>query len=160
MAGSNCPMRKPGSMPKQNCCCGRGQPFVSGRRTARPWSARRRFPRRPGFDDAAIRAGLAGWPIITRPTGGGTVPQGPGILNLAMALDIPDGFTIEDGYRLITRVIAEALAPDGLSLSRAKRRAAFAMANGTCPWPGANWSAPPSAGAASKKANIACWPMR
>lgn len=45
----------------------------------------RTYAARPGFDD--IRAELAdqGWPVHVRQSGGGVVPQGPGILNISLA---------------------------------------------------------------------------
>ncbi|OED50676.1 hypothetical protein AB838_01220 [Rhodobacteraceae bacterium (ex Bugula neritina AB1)] len=58
---------------------------------------------------AATEAATQGWPVLMRKSGGGVVPQGPGTLNLAMILPRPQGFTIDDGYRLICATIAEAL---------------------------------------------------
>lgn len=65
--------------------------------------------RRPGFDGAASSAAANGWAVTTRSSGGGMVPQGPGTLNLAMIVPCPDGFTTDDGYRLICGTIEEAL---------------------------------------------------
>ncbi|WP_069301755.1 lipoyl protein ligase domain-containing protein [Neptunicoccus sediminis] len=80
------------------------------------WSPRRRalvcpanLRRREGFDRARHRSAANGWPVYLRPTGGGAVPQGPGVLNLALAFTAHQRFTIEDGYRLITRVICDAI---------------------------------------------------
>lgn len=79
------------------------------------WTARQRaivcpasMRRRPGFDRATARSAGRGWPVNLRPTGGGPVPQGPGVLNLALAFTVDRRFAIEDGYRLITSVIREA----------------------------------------------------
>jgi len=79
------------------------------------WTARQRaivcpasMRRKPGFDRATGRSGGRGWPVHLRPTGGGPVPQGPGVLNLALAFTVDRSFTIEEGYRLITSVIREA----------------------------------------------------
>ncbi|WP_306117500.1 MULTISPECIES: hypothetical protein [unclassified Roseitalea] len=66
--------------------------------------------RKKGFKAAADRSAARGWPVVSRPTGGGAVPQGPGVLNLAVALTVKPGFTIEDGYRLLTRPIMHTLA--------------------------------------------------
>lgn len=71
------------------------------------------FRRRPGFDVAARNSAPRGWPLHLRPTGGGAVPQGPGVLNLALAFTAGRDFGIEAGYRLITDVIREALGPVG-----------------------------------------------
>ena len=67
-----------------------------------------------GFEKAAAASAERGWPVLTRPTGGGAVPQGPGVINLAMAITVDTGFTIEDGYRLITRPIRNRLEQEGL----------------------------------------------
>lgn len=37
------------------------------------------------------------------------MPQGPGVLNLALAFTADQKFTIEDGYRLITQIIMDAV---------------------------------------------------
>ena len=83
------------------------------------WTARRRaivcpenLRRKPGFDAALRNAAARGWPVHLRPTGGGAVPQGPGVLNLALAFTASQRFTIEDGYRLITGIIREAVSED------------------------------------------------
>lgn len=80
------------------------------------WSPRRRalvcpksLRRTPGFDAAKRNSAMRGWPLHLRPTGGGAVPQGPGVLNLALAFTADRTFTIEDGYRLITRIIQGAI---------------------------------------------------
>lgn len=80
------------------------------------WSLRRRalvcpasLRRRPGFDLAKRNSATRGWPLHLRPTGGGAVPQGPGVLNLALAFAADRTFTIEDGYRLITQMIQDAI---------------------------------------------------
>lgn len=41
--------------------------------------------RLPAFAVAAERSAARGWPVVIRRTGGGCVPQGPGILNLGIA---------------------------------------------------------------------------
>ena len=74
------------------------------------------YQQSPGFSMATVRSAERGWPIATRPSGGGAVPQGKGILNLAMAATFSAGFTIEDGYRLITRPIRSCLAQYGLTM--------------------------------------------
>ena len=67
------------------------------------------WARRAGV--AAVTAALAaaGWPVLTRPSGGGGVPQGPGTLNIAVVVPLAPGFRIEDGYDLICGVLTEAL---------------------------------------------------
>lgn len=83
------------------------------------WSPRRRalvcpasLRRAPGFDVAKRNSTARGWPMHLRPTGGGAVPQGPGVLNLALAFTADRTFTIEDGYRLITQII-QGVIPAG-----------------------------------------------
>ncbi len=80
------------------------------------WSPRRRalvcpknLRRKPGFDAAKRNSAERGWSLHLRPTGGGAVPQGPGVLNLALAFTADRTFTIEDGYRLITQMIQDAI---------------------------------------------------
>lgn len=75
------------------------------------------YKNRAGFTAAAARSDAFCWPVVTRPTGGGTVPQSPGILNLSMALTVRKKFTIEDGYRLITGAIRSGLGNDGQKLA-------------------------------------------
>lgn len=83
------------------------------------WTARRRaivcpanLRHKPGFEVAVRASAARGWPVHLRPTGGGAVPQGPGVLNLALAFTAGPDFTIEDGYRLLTGVIRTAASPD------------------------------------------------
>ena len=73
----------------------------------------RAYSVRDGFDAACSTSRKMGWRVHQRPTGGGTVPQGPGVDNLALAFNAPAGFTIEDGYQLITDVIKHGLRPNG-----------------------------------------------
>lgn len=80
------------------------------------WSPRRRalvcpasLRLKPGFETAKRNSATRGWPLHLRPTGGGAVPQGPGVLNLALAFTADRTFSIEDGYRLITRIIQNAI---------------------------------------------------
>lgn len=51
----------------------------------------------------------SGWPLLSRSSGGGVVPQGPCTLNLAVIAPLPPGARIEDGYGLICGAVAEAL---------------------------------------------------
>jgi lipoate-protein ligase A len=76
----------------------------------------RTYAARPGF--AAVQAGFAarGCPVHVRQSGGGVVPQGPGILNLSLAqafagrpLDHSEAF-----YRQICTLISDALASFGI----------------------------------------------
>lgn len=40
------------------------------------------------FDTVCAQYAAQGWPIIVRQTGGGIVPQGPGIINLSLAYSV------------------------------------------------------------------------
>lgn len=76
----------------------------------------RAYGRRAGFELAAQRSNSRAWPVYLRPTGGGTVPQGPGIDNLVLAFNAPKGAVIEDVYRLLTKIIKRALGSCGSKL--------------------------------------------
>lgn len=45
----------------------------------------RTYAARTGFDDIQAELASQGWPIHVRQSGGGVVPQGPGILNISLA---------------------------------------------------------------------------
>ena len=74
------------------------------------------FARTSGFQPAAERSAQRGWPVALRPTGGGTTPQGPGILNVALALrsDSRARMTIDAAYRAICAPLQDAFAELGL----------------------------------------------
>lgn len=87
------------------------------------WTARARaivcpaaYTKHPSFAGLGSAAGLQGWPIATRPTGGGAVPQGPGILNLAIGYTAHTGHKINDGYALITDILCDGLSALGADL--------------------------------------------
>ncbi|MCY4336747.1 MAG: hypothetical protein OXC60_18995 [Litoreibacter sp.] len=84
------------------------------------WSAQSRglvcpaaYERRDGFLEAKQNSQARGWPVHLRPTGGGTVPQGPGVDNLALAFNPARGTSIEDGYRLLTDIIKQGFGSNG-----------------------------------------------
>ena len=76
----------------------------------------RAFGAKVGYGEGATLSAASGWPVFQRPTGGGVVPQGPMVANLALAFDAPRGFMIEDGYRLLVEVIKAALGRHGNAL--------------------------------------------
>jgi len=93
--------------------------FVFDGPEIRLWTAQRQalvcpasMQRLTGFERAADRTAVRGWPLVLRPTGGGAVPQGAGVLNLALAFTHGQSFTIEDGYRLVTQIIRDAVSPE------------------------------------------------
>lgn len=74
-----------------------------------------RFARYPGFDAASGRLTAAGWPVITRATGGGITPQGPGVINVALAFrPPPETASIKDGYAAICDPLIEAFGSLGI----------------------------------------------
>ncbi|MEM8979931.1 MAG: hypothetical protein AAGD04_10635 [Pseudomonadota bacterium] len=83
------------------------------------------YSRRETFEVAEARARRAEWPVALRGTGGGTVPQGHGIDNLVLAFDMWPGGTIEDGYRLLTRIIKRGLGTFGASLAPGETPGSF-----------------------------------
>jgi len=76
----------------------------------------RTYRRFAGFDAACERFAREGWPVCVRLSGGGIVPQGPGILNLSLAWQAGgkplDGS--DDAYLLLCRVLADAIRPFGI----------------------------------------------
>lgn len=90
--------------------------------TASIWQARhglvvpRTYRQFPGFESACERFAEQGWPITVRQTGGGIVPQGPGILNLSLAYRVegPPMRHSEPGYVLICALLAQALQGLGI----------------------------------------------
>ena len=69
--------------------------------------------------DAARTCAAAGWPVTTRKTGGGITPQGPGVLNVALAFTVapPKGRDIRGSYAEITDPLTEAFASLGIASS-------------------------------------------
>ena len=63
---------------------------ATGRAAAHLWSAPaglvvpRSYERLPAFDAACRAAAAQGWPVQVRASGGGIVPQGPGVLDLSL----------------------------------------------------------------------------
>jgi lipoate-protein ligase A len=92
-------------------------------RAAFLWSARapglvlpERFTRTPDFEATANAMAAEGWPVVPRRTGGGITPQGPGVLNLALAFRVEPGAsrTIRRSYAEICDPLAEGLATLGI----------------------------------------------
>jgi len=70
----------------------------------------RRFQTKPNFDQTSEHLASLGWPVHLRTTGGGTVPQGPGVVNLAMSFNAPPDFALEDGYRTLVAALTKGLS--------------------------------------------------
>ena len=75
-----------------------------------------RFSRAPGFSDASDQSAARGWPVTTRRTGGGITPQGPGVLNVALAFKLPPGRAqaIRESYAALCNPMIAALGKLGL----------------------------------------------
>jgi len=77
----------------------------------------RRFPQ---LDAASRQFATMGWPVRVRRSGGGLVPQGPGILNVTLALPVDGdgasgpGPAAEGVYRDLCTALAEALSVLGI----------------------------------------------
>lgn len=75
----------------------------------------RTYRRFKAFDTAAQNFADLGWPVTVRLSGGGIVPQGPGIVNISLAYAV-HGKPLDhsdDAYRLLCRVISETAARFG-----------------------------------------------
>lgn len=71
----------------------------------------RTYRRFDAFDAVCQQFAGCGWPVTVRQTGGGIVPQGPGIINVSLAYRV-EGQPMqhsERGYQLICRLLADAL---------------------------------------------------
>jgi lipoate-protein ligase A len=95
---------------------------IEGSPAAAIWQAERglvvprTYRRHDAFDAVCERYAARGWPVTVRQTGGGVVPQGPGIVNLSLAYRVqgPPMQHSEAGYRLICRLLADALEAIGV----------------------------------------------
>lgn len=75
------------------------------------------YRRHPAFDAACARFAAQGCPVFERPSGGGLVPQGPGILNLSLAWRVADGpgRWMEPIYLHLCRLLQAPLAELGIA---------------------------------------------
>ncbi|WHZ10082.1 MAG: Lipoate-protein ligase A [Burkholderiaceae bacterium] len=76
----------------------------------------RSYRRHAGFEAARARFAAEGCPVHVRPSGGGLVPQGPGILNLSLAYTVPGllGDWSEPIYRHLCELLQRPLAALGI----------------------------------------------
>lgn len=89
---------------------------------ARIWSTQqslvvpRSYRRHPSFEVARARFAAQGCPVFERPSGGGLVPQGPGILNLSLAWSVADGpgRWMEPIYHHLCGLLQQPLAELGI----------------------------------------------
>lgn len=75
--------------------------------------APRSMRRHANFALAAQKSAERGWPVELRPSGGGVVPQGPGILNLALIRVALANRSLDpiEFYTELTELISRAVAP-------------------------------------------------
>jgi len=93
-----------------------------GARFARIWSNQRCLVAPSGetcrddFAAASSHSALAGWPVVSRSSGGTVVPHTPGILHLSMAACYPIGEapSIEASYRQLCAPVIATLASLGV----------------------------------------------
>lgn len=76
----------------------------------------RSYERAPRWQAASAESAAEGWPVQVRSSGGGLVPQGPGVLNLSLAWALPEGqaMTIDPVYRALCGQLAAAFARLGV----------------------------------------------
>lgn len=76
----------------------------------------RTYRRYDGFEAVCERHARRGWPVTVRMSGGGVVPQGPGILNLSLAYpcDAPPLRHSDAAYELLCAVLCRALLACGI----------------------------------------------
>ncbi len=94
----------------------------TGRAAAHLWQGApglvvpRRYERLPRWHAACAAAAARGWPVLVRASGGGVVPQGPGVLNLSLVWPAPQASPTETEalYRALADELGAALARLGL----------------------------------------------
>ncbi|HLV29464.1 MAG TPA: lipoate--protein ligase family protein [Burkholderiaceae bacterium] len=76
----------------------------------------RSYRRFDTFEQSCAAFARKGWPVTVRRTGGGIVPQGPGIVNFSLAYRVegPPMQYSEAGYRLICARLSAAFADLGI----------------------------------------------
>lgn len=84
---------------------------------ARALTLPERFSRNDRFSEASDRMKRLGWPVSTRRTGGGITPQGPGVINVAVAFQVPpkDAKSVPETYAAICDPLIHASATMGVS---------------------------------------------
>lgn len=74
------------------------------------------YRRNERFDAVCAEFAERGWPVRLRRSGGGLVPQGPGIFNLSLTypLAVTPGFRADEVYRHLCDLLANALRQIGI----------------------------------------------
>ncbi|MEQ8290677.1 MAG: hypothetical protein RIA08_00620 [Roseovarius sp.] len=77
----------------------------------------RRYTLTDTYPQVARASAAAGWPVTSRQTGGGITPQGPGVLNVALAFTVapPHGRDIRGSYAEITGPLTDAFQTLGIA---------------------------------------------
>lgn len=94
-----------------------GQPSACLWTTAKGLVVPRTYLRSEQFTTVSKQFKHAGWPISVRQSGGGIVPQGPGVLNLSLAYAV-NGKPLDHAdaaYLLLCEIISLALRQHGIS---------------------------------------------
>lgn len=87
----------------------------------------RTYQRHAGFERACQAFAKDGWPVHIRQSGGGIVPQGPGIVNLSLAYSL-EGRPLDhsdDAYRRVCAVMQAALSQLGVDAHPASVEGSF-----------------------------------
>jgi len=95
---------------------GRGEspPSICITQAPQSLAVTRREARMQNFTQAGETLAAEGWPLAVRSSGGACVPQGPGVLNLALVHPRLKNWSLEDGYRLLCELLRQLLATYGL----------------------------------------------
>ena len=88
-----------------------------------------RESRMSNFEVAQQVLAAQGWPVVVRCTGGSCVPQGPGVINLAVIHPKVKGWHLEDGYLLLCALLRELLADYGLDATTGEVPGSFCDGN-------------------------------
>lgn len=106
---------------------------LGGRPSAAVWTGPQQlvaplsYRRYPDLDHACAASAARGWPVRMRRSGGGVVPQGPGLLNLSVACAFGEGpARMADAvYAKLCAVLACALADSGVAAVTAPVQGSF-----------------------------------
>jgi lipoate-protein ligase A len=106
---------------------------ATGRAAAHLWHGEpglvvpRSYERSPRWAQACTASAAAGWPVQVRSSGGGLVPQGPGVLNLSLCWPVADGqrMDIDLVYRAFCAELAMAFWRLGLATHTATVAGSF-----------------------------------
>lgn len=109
---------------------------LEGKSTAALWVGKQglvapmSYKRSTNLPEVCVDSASRGWPVRLRRSGGGVVPQGPGILNLSLAkpCEAPPGELAESIYEELCLVLARALA--GLGINAAARAVSGSFCDG------------------------------